>query len=72
MRKSGGCLGEQASGQITVSGADDLVFDIGSRDDAGCVDYTIGDQSGSVCDDTGESAFAPRATWASRVSGVAR
>lgn len=65
-------LGEQASGRITVRGADLLVFDVASRDDAGCVDYTIGDRTGSVCDDTGESAFAPRTSWASRVSGAAR
>lgn len=66
-------LGEEsATGQITVRGADVLVFDIASRDDAGCIDYAIGDRTGSVCEDTGESAFAPRTSWSSRVSGAAR
>jgi hypothetical protein len=63
---------ESATGRITVRGADVLVFDVASRDDAGCVPFTIGDRTGAVCEDSGESAFAPRTSWASRVSGAAR
>lgn len=42
-------LSELPRGRVTVRGADVLVFDVDSRDENGCVPYTIGDKRGTVC-----------------------
>jgi len=59
-------LGDPATGSVTLRGADVLVFDIASRDDNGCVAYSIGSESGTVCGDSGEEpAFTgpARTNW---------
>ncbi len=37
------------TGQLTVRGADVLVFDVGGRESSRCVPYTVGDKRGTVC-----------------------
>ena len=63
-------LGEEASGEVRVKGADTLVFDMASRDENGCVDYAIGDRTGQVCGEGDEPAFAPRSSWSDRIRAV--
>jgi hypothetical protein len=63
-------MDDPPSGSVTVRGADSLVFDIASRDANGCVPFTVGDRSGTICDPNvqGEEGAAlagsrPRPIW---------
>lgn len=60
---------DEGTGQITLRGADQLVFDLAARDINGCFPYEVGDRTGTVCNNEEEGqSFAPRSSWVSRVS----
>jgi hypothetical protein len=62
-------LGDVPSGSVTLEGADKIVFDMSTRDANGCVSFTLGDETGTVCDPNSgsEDAFATNVTWSSRI-----